>query len=41
MIDRYQNNTLILSLSGGKDSTAMGLNLLEQGYKVRFYPSIY
>ena len=41
MIDRYQNNTLILSLSGGKDSTAMGLNLLEQGYKVGDFTPVF
>lgn len=30
--ERYKNHQLVVSVSGGKDSTAMCLNLFEQGY---------
>lgn len=41
MEERYKDNKIILSLSGGKDSTAMGLHLLEQGYKIGDFTPVF
>ena len=38
---QYENHKIIVSVSGGKDSTAMCLNLLEQGYSTSDFKCVF